>query len=65
MHFIFLLFCFTVRAGIYIGLRLTSSEKMFEWTFIKPVVFYLTYSTDIVIVCGLMYFISKSAPLKD
>jgi len=28
-------------------------------------VFYLTYATDLLIVCGVMYFIIKTTPLKD
>lgn len=60
----YLLFTLTLRTGIYLGLRLTSGQRMFEWTFISPSVFYLTYATDLMIVVGVMYFIYSSAPLK-
>ena len=65
IHFAYILFCLTMRTGIYIGLRLTSCEKIMDWTFIKPVVFYLTYATDLLIVGGVMYFIVKTTPLKE
>lgn len=50
----------TLRTGTYVGFRLTSKEKIFEWTQIRPVVFYLTYATDVLIVCGVLYFIYVS-----
>ena len=55
----------TIRTGVYVGVRLTSAQKILRWTFIKPVVFYLTYSTDLLIVLGVLYFIINSAPEKD
>ena len=65
LHFIYLLVTLTLRTGTYVGLRLVSKVKMFEWTFIKPSVFYLTYTTDLMIVAGVMYFIISSAPLRS
>ena len=65
IHFAYLLFCLTLRTGIYISLRLTSVEKLFDWTFIKPAVFYMTYATDLLVVGGVMYFVMKTAPLKE
>lgn len=60
----YLLVTLTLRTGIYLGLRLSSGQKMFEWTFISPSVFYLTYATNLMIVVGVIYFIYSSAPLK-
>ena len=65
IHFIYLLVTLTLRTGTYVGLRLSSKVKMLEWTFIKPSVFYLTYTTDLMIVAGVMYFIISSAPLRS
>lgn len=65
LHFINILFVLTMRVGIYIGLRFVSREKLFEWTFIKPSVFYLTYFTDICIVAGVMIFLMSSTTLKS
>lgn len=53
-----------MRVGIYVGLRLVSEEKLLEWTFIRPIVFYLTYSTDVCVVIGILVFLITSAPLK-
>ena len=64
MVFVYILVTLTLRTGTYVCLRLTSVEKVFFWTMIKPSVFYLTYVTDFFIVAGVMHFIAKSAPLK-
>lgn len=63
--FVYYLVILTIRTGVYVGVRLTSAEKILRWTFIKPVAFYLTYSTDLLIVLGVLYFIVNSAPPKD
>ena len=57
LQFIYLLVTLAVRTFTYVGLRLVSKEKMFEWIYIKPSVFYLTYATDVMILIGVMYFI--------
>ena len=63
--FIYILVILTERTAIYIGLRLTSWEKMYKWSQIRPIVFYLTYATDLLIVVGILYFIRSSTNLKD
>ena len=55
----------TIRTGIYVGLRLVSFKKMFDWVFINPAVFYLTYFTNLMILFGVIYFIYNSTSLKD
>ena len=65
LQFIYLMVTLTIRTGIYVGLRLVSVKKMFDWVFISPAVFYLTYSTNIMILFGVIYFIYNSTPLKD
>ena len=65
LAFAYLLVILTLRVGIYIGLRLTSTEKMFQWTLIRPVAFYLTYTTDLFIMTGVIYFVGKTTPLKS
>eukprot|EP00354_Favella_ehrenbergii_P009100 CAMPEP_0170468148 /NCGR_PEP_ID=MMETSP0123-20130129/11440_1 /TAXON_ID=182087 /ORGANISM="Favella ehrenbergii, Strain Fehren 1" /LENGTH=145 /DNA_ID=CAMNT_0010734651 /DNA_START=964 /DNA_END=1401 /DNA_ORIENTATION=+ len=68
--FAYILTTLTLRTGVYIGFRfvgnehITASEKIFEWSLIRPVVFYLTYATDIMIVIGVLYFIYTSTQLK-
>ena len=57
LQFIYLLVTLTVRTFTYVGLRLTSAEKIFDWVRIKPGVFYLTYVTDFMILFGVLYFI--------
>lgn len=64
LHFIFMILILTVRTGIYVGLRLTSKQKLIEWTLIKPVVFYLTNVSDFLIVGGVMYFVMRTTPIK-
>ena len=64
LHFIVMIAILTIRTGTYAFLRLTSKEKLLEWTLIRPVVFYLTYATDLAIVGGVMYFVWKSTPLE-
>ena len=63
--FIYLLVILTARTAIYIGLRFSSNEKIFEWTDICPGFFYVTYVNDILIVIGTLYFIRSSTNLKD
>ena len=65
LQFIYLLATLTLRAGTYVGLRLVSVKKIFQWIYIEPSVFYLTYATDIMILAGVMYFIYQSAELKE
>ena len=55
----------TIRTGVYIGFRLTSEEKIFQWKLIRPCVFYLTYASDMLIVFGVLYFIWNSTELKS
>ena len=65
MSFIYLLVTLTIRTFTYVGLRMTTKEKLLKWVYIKPGVFYLTYVTDIMIVFGVLNFIYQSAPLKE
>ena len=64
LNFIYILVALTVRVGTYIGLRLVSKKKMFEWIYIKPEVYYVTFATDILVLLWVLNFIYKSAPLK-
>ena len=63
--FIYILVTLTLRTFTYLGFRLTSKQKIFEWTQIRPVVFYLTYATDFLIVVGVLYFIYRTTESKD
>ena len=65
VSFIYLLVTLTIRTFTYVGLRMTTREKLLKWVYIKPGVFYLTYVTDIMIVFGVLNFIYQSAPLKE
>ena len=63
--FAYILITLTLRTGTYVGFRMTSGEKIFEWKLIQPCVFYLTYATDVMIVFGVLYFIWSSTKLKS
>lgn len=65
LQFVYMLVTLTLRTGTYIGLRLVSAEKIFDWVRIKPSVIYLTFCTDFMILFGVMYFIYQAAPLKE
>ena len=65
LQFAYLLVTLTLRTFTYVGLRLTSREKILQWVRIKPSVIYLTYATDFMIVFGVLYFIYQAAPRKD
>ena len=65
LQFVYLLVTLTLRTCTYVGLRLTSREKILQWVRIKPSVIYLTYATDFMIVFGVLYFIYQAAPRKD
>ena len=63
--FAYIIVTLTLRTGIYVGFRMTSWEKMIEWTLIQPCVFYLTYATDVMIIFGVLYFVWNSTQLKS
>ena len=65
VSFIFLLVALTLRTGTYVGLRMVTLEKQFNWVYIKPSVFYLTFATDVMILFWVLHFIYRSAPLKE
>ena len=65
VSFIFLLVTLTLRTGTYVGLRMVTLEKQFNWVYIKPAVFYLTFATNVMVLSYLINFIRRSAPLKE
>lgn len=65
LNFIILLVIFTVRVGTYVGLRLVTKERIFEWITIKPGVIYLSFVTDIAFLVWVLCFIVASAPLNE
>ena len=65
LKFIYLLVTNTVRTGTYVGLRMISIEKILDWIYIKPSIFYLTFATDMMILTGVLYFIYQSTELKE
>lgn len=65
LHFIGLIILLTIRVVTYTVLRLTSTEKLLEWTLIQPTIFYITYGTDMVIAGGMLYFVWQAAPSES
>jgi len=65
MMFVLILVTLTLRTGVYVGFRLTSLDKIFTWTQIRPIIFYLVFVTDVLIVCGVLAFIYSSTTLKE
>ena len=55
----------TIRTVTYVCLRLLSSEKIIKWVYIKPSIFYLMFTTDIIIVGLVLFFIRESSPRRD
>ena len=64
--FIYILVILTERTITYIFLRFSSKEALFEWVdHIPPYIYYLTYTMDILITIGVLYFIRSATDLKQ